>query len=206
MSSATIGTSGRVAHPSLPRIELRSHTHELPACSRKGDQVHHASPHLSQHPVPCFTHALGSRPGAGSPIIEDENINQVTVHAPIDDETIAAYEKLGAVYGGFMAGGRIVGFLPFIPGAEGASKGVPGFWFIELPKDRLKNLPEVKVPFGLDFRRMNGSRTFVTDADLFDITTLKNLTMLGLERNHTVTDAGLKNLAPLKHTKPYSVT
>jgi hypothetical protein len=70
---------------------------------------------------------------------------------PIDKETIAAYEKLGAVYGGFEA--DEFGSVVFSAGAEVASEGLPGFRFIELPNGKLPRLPDVKVPFGLDLSR-----------------------------------------------------
>ena len=46
---------------------------------------------------------------------------------PIDAETIAAYEKLGAEYGGI--GVLEFGGLRFSPGNEAAAKGLPGFKF-----------------------------------------------------------------------------
>ncbi len=44
---------------------------------------------------------------------------------PIDPKTIAAYEKLGAAYGGFAV--NQFGFLQFSPGKDEAAKGLPGF-------------------------------------------------------------------------------
>ena len=43
----------------------------------------------------------------------------------IDPQTVAAYEKLGAVYGGFQPN-PFDGFF-FRPGADAAREGVPGF-------------------------------------------------------------------------------
>jgi internalin A len=104
----------------------------------------------------------------------------------IDAATVAAYEKLGAVYGGWTKSN-----LGFQIGQKHAEEGLPGFAFFEtFPKVKL---PEVAVPFGLEL-----SMAHVTDAGLKGLAHLKNLTTLELFQT-PVTDAGLKELAPLKN-------
>jgi hypothetical protein len=50
------------------------------------------------------------------------------VNQSIDEETIAAYEKLGAIYGGFKYNYTNKWGNPrFWEGEEAASKGLPGF-------------------------------------------------------------------------------
>ena len=61
---------------------------------------------------------------------------------------MAAYERLGARYGGMVKGPHI--FHSFKAGKEAASKGLPGFRFNSLADGRLPRLPQVSVPFGLD--------------------------------------------------------
>src|SRR5437762_597432 len=61
----------------------------------------------------------------------------------IDRATVAAYEKLGAVYGGWVIRDDEWGFLK---GEKSAEAGLPGFAFSAFPKSEL---PEVAVPFGL---------------------------------------------------------
>lgn len=106
----------------------------------------------------------------------------------IDPATIAAYEKLGAEYGGCQ---NAAIFGSFGVGPKLAEQGIPGFRF----KKKFPNakLPEVAVPFVLDL-----SDSDVTDAGLKGLTHLKNLTALMLWGTK-VTDAGLKELAPLKN-------
>src|SRR4051812_5856537 len=68
----------------------------------------------------------------------------------IDAVTIAAYEKLGAEYGGWPKD-SVSG--DFQPGRKQAEGGLPGFRFnYTFPKT---NLPEVAIPFGLDLRTSN---------------------------------------------------
>jgi hypothetical protein len=71
-------------------------------------------------------------------------------HAAIDDATIAAYEKLGARYGGFIVSRD--GWIEFEQGKDAAAKHLPGFRF-RLPKEgNLPGpLPAVGVQFGLSF-------------------------------------------------------
>src|SRR5262249_53510022 len=111
---------------------------------------------------------------------------------PIDSDTIAAYEKLGAVYGGIHT--FPAGWIQFEPGKEAAAKHLPGFRFSSLPAGELPGrLPAVGVQFGLDL-----DSTKLTDAGLKDVKELKNLTALSLLRTE-VTDAGLKDLLELKY-------
>jgi Leucine-rich repeat (LRR) protein len=105
----------------------------------------------------------------------------------IDAATVAAYEKLGAIYGGWAKGD--VDRL-FQAGQKHAEEGVPGFLFRTFPKSKF---PTVDVPFGLDFFQSDA-----TDAGLKELAHLKNLAKLSLMFTK-VTDAGLKELAPLKN-------
>jgi len=134
------------------------------------------------------------------------------VYQGIDPATVAAYEKLGAIYGTM---GTITA-PDFRIGRDQAEKGLPGFRLGSIPQSKL---PEVAVPFGLDL-----SGTEVTDAGLKAVAGLKNLSTLNL--SHTlvkdgggqevtlpppwptstrirqrmqVTDGRLKELAPLKN-------
>ena len=68
---------------------------------------------------------------------------------PIDPATIAAYEKLGAEYGGF----EVTDFahVDFLPGEEAAAKGLPGFNINKKRDANLPKLPPVRVSFGLCF-------------------------------------------------------
>ena len=105
----------------------------------------------------------------------------------IDAETIAAYEKLGAVYGAFTKDENTSTF--FMPGHKYADKGLPAFAFAKFPQAKL---PEVAVPFGL-----NLSYVKMTPAELKSLAGLKNLTELNLASTQ-VTDLGLKELAGLQ--------
>jgi internalin A len=103
----------------------------------------------------------------------------------IDAATVAAYEKLGAKYGGWVVN---TNSKAFYPGQQHAEKGMPGFFLRPFPNTKL---PDVSVAFCL---HLGGPE--VTDAGLKELASLKNLTMLSL-RFTKVTDAGLKELAPL---------
>jgi hypothetical protein len=103
----------------------------------------------------------------------------------IDPATVAAYEKLGAMYGGWMK--RDIGST-FVPAREYAEKGVPGFSLRTFP---MAKLPDVAVPFGLD---LAGSKA--TDAAMKELAGLKNLGLLNLAGTR-ITAAGLKDLAAL---------
>jgi hypothetical protein len=73
----------------------------------------------------------------------------------IDAETIAAYEKLGATYGGFRPIKPFV--TEFVAGEEAAAKGLPGFRLNLLVEYTIPKLPPVKVPFGLDLTIRTGA-------------------------------------------------
>jgi hypothetical protein len=109
----------------------------------------------------------------------------------IDARTVAAYEKLGAVYGGVVQGRS--GFHEFEEGKEAARKGLAGFRFKSLADGKLPSLPQVNVPFALDL-----DFTEVTDAGLKELGSLKSLSFLDL-MGTKVTDAGLKHLTGLKN-------
>ena len=102
----------------------------------------------------------------------------------IDRSTIARYEKLGAVYGGFVNDG-------FQAGREKAENNLPGFQFRQFPK---AELPQVDVPFGLAF----AVNSTVPDGGVRQLAGLKNLTVLSLYYAK-VTSAGLKELAVLRN-------
>src|SRR5580765_529639 len=76
----------------------------------------------------------------------------------IDAATVAAYEKIGAEYGGWVKSeqGPV-----FQPGRAKAESGLPGFRFRTFPKE---TMPPVTVPFGLD---LSGSN--VTDTNLKEL-------------------------------------
>jgi hypothetical protein len=103
----------------------------------------------------------------------------------IDPETILAYEKLGAQFGGFVKDDPL-----FRPGPENAEKGVPAFQF---PFNfAMTKLPDVAVLFGLDI----GQRE-ITDANLKEIAGLKNLSILSLWHTQ-VKDGGGKPRCPAR--------
>ncbi len=132
-------------------------------------------------------------------------VNDLLKFKPIDPETIGAYEKLGAHYGGFEISpiGREV---LFGLGKDVAAKNLPGFYLPSLPAlpenpvgngvfhdGQVLKLPPVKVPFGLHL-----SGTHVTNAALERLVELNNLCTLNLD--HTpVTDAGLRTLKGLSN-------
>jgi RNA polymerase sigma factor (sigma-70 family) len=132
---------------------------------------------------------------------------------PIEAATIAAYEKLGAKYGGFETFESAM--ISFTPGEQAAVNGVPGFCFIgELPEGKLPKLPPVMTPFGLAFdkgfsdeglkqlKNLNNLHTLdltltkITDAGLKELKDLKGLTSLGIGRTE-ITDTGLAELKNL---------
>src|SRR5579862_6048837 len=104
----------------------------------------------------------------------------------IERNTVDAYEKRGAVYGGWVK--QDLRTL-FQEGRESADNGLPGFRFRTFPRSKL---PEVEVPFGLDLNLSN-----VKDAELKELAGLKNLTVLDL-RGRPLTAAGLKEVAGFK--------
>src|SRR4051794_32080896 len=63
----------------------------------------------------------------------------------VDPDTVAAYERLGATYGGLVKGPFRTNF---VAGRSAAGRGLPAFQFKGIPKDQL---PDVAVPFGLEF-------------------------------------------------------
>ena len=105
----------------------------------------------------------------------------------IEPAIVAAYEKIGAKYGGLVKGEFDVA-PSFQEGRAAAEKGLPGFFFKSGPKSKL---PAVTVPFCLHFLA-------ITDAELKELADVKNLSWLSLAFTE-VTDAGLKDLAGLKN-------
>jgi hypothetical protein len=111
---------------------------------------------------------------------------------PIDRETVSAWEKLGAEYGGFRwFRTNEQADSVFTPSTNAAKEGLPGFQFSEPPKGGLGKLPIPAVPFGLAFP------STTTDEDLKGIASSQQLTTLDLGYAR-VSDSGLKELASLK--------
>jgi hypothetical protein len=110
----------------------------------------------------------------------------------IDPETIAAYRKLGGMYGGWLKGRDEI--WDFQPKPEIAQRGVPGFRFYGSLKEKL---PAVEVPFGLELPH-------VKDADLKNLAHLSSLIELHFGSN--VTNAGLKELVPLTGLRELNLT
>ena len=109
-----------------------------------------------------------------------------TTDKGIDAVTAAAYQKLGAIYGGWPENQNgIQG------GEKHAEAGPPGFRFLsgKFPKTKL---PYVSVPFCLDL-----AKSGVTDADLKQITGLSNLIKLELSETY-ITDKGLTDVGRLR--------
>src|ERR1043165_6598772 len=100
----------------------------------------------------------------------------------IDVETVAAYEKLGAVYGGWI---DKEGNRGFEPGQKHAEDNLPAFQFRQLPTSKL---PDVAVPFALDLNFGH-----VTPARVKQVARLNNLTTLSMPFKK-VTDEGHKEL------------
>src|SRR5262249_50778538 len=67
----------------------------------------------------------------------------------IKPATVAAYERLGATYGGWVK--NTSGRLIFWPGKEAAEKELPGFLFEREPR---ASLPSVAGPFALTFEKV----------------------------------------------------
>ena len=87
------------------------------------------------------------KPAKGEAKADQDKQPARTIPRYIDPATVAAYEKLGAVYGGYVQTDD--SFFIFREGRENAEKGVPGFRFKQTPRGKL---PEVAVPFFLDLR------------------------------------------------------
>ena len=138
----------------------------------------------------------------------------------IDPKIVAAYEKLGGKYGGWVTQ-RIAGsnIKRFEFGAAAAKARLPGFFFAtELntkPPIFRDTFPDPGVPFGIGFYQTLSNKnvkcladlkslTFLqitgdelTDAGLPELAGLTNLTILDLECR-SMAGQGLKELAPLK--------
>jgi RNA polymerase sigma factor (sigma-70 family) len=116
--------------------------------------------------------------------------NEPVKYKPIDPETIAAYEKLGGIHGGFELEDNVD--CKLVPGKEADGKHLPGFQFVS-SDGSLPKLPPVNVPFGLYL----GWRE-LTDKNLEELKSLENLTTLILI-GAQVTDEGLRQLKDLKN-------
>src|SRR5579862_8275367 len=114
----------------------------------------------------------------------------------IDPATVAAYEEIGGIYGGFSATPDDFGSY-FHAGRDYAENGLPGFRFLAFPATAL---PKVGVPFGLDLSQSYppNEKPRVTDTELKKLVGLNNLTSLHM-RQTGVTDKGLKDLAGFKN-------
>jgi serine protease inhibitor len=110
---------------------------------------------------------------------------------------VAEYKKLGAIYGtAHVADQRLFHFSIRTLSFSDSRIGLPAFRFPQLPDEKLPNLPQVQVPFGLEFS--STPLTQVTDAGLKRLKDLKTLATLNLFGT-PVTDAGLKELKELKN-------
>ncbi len=141
----------------------------------------------------------------------------------IDPVTVAAYERLGATYGGWAKGDPSFGFQA---GRRFAEEGLPGFRFAVYPKEKP---PNVVVPFGLDIYDVGMSRATIAEVASFktltvlrlrnvpmrnvpfnddwprELASLKHLTALFLDYTH-IKNAGLKELGRLKTLTTLSLT
>src|SRR5688572_1322736 len=68
---------------------------------------------------------------------------------PIDAKVVATYERLGGTHAVLVID-RYGSMLLHDDPPEGTTR-VPGFWFRKAPKEAGARLPQVEVPFGLDF-------------------------------------------------------
>ncbi|MCI0462651.1 MAG: hypothetical protein L0Z62_37355, partial [Gemmataceae bacterium] len=92
------------------------------------------------------------------------------------------------------------GFFPFRVGNEGKAGEMPAFRLSPWQDGVLARLPSPQRGFGLD---LSGSK--VTDAGLKELAALKHLQWLDLDQTK-VTDAGLKELAALKQLQTLSLS
>ena len=83
------------------------------------------------------------------------------------------------------------GSLSFQQGHQAAEKGLPGFRFLGVPRDKL---PRVAVPFGLNFHF-----AVRDDRDLGRLAFPPKLVVLDLSHNNNLSDEGLISLASLKN-------
>ena len=111
-------------------------------------------------------------------------------HRAITPETIAAYEKLGAEYGGFNV--NRFGVIVFTTGQQAATHGLPAFRFGDVKHGKLIKFPAVPIPFGLDLGHPK-----VTDAQIKQLKNLTNLAMIDLF-GAKITDEGLSEIKDLK--------
>jgi internalin A len=119
-------------------------------------------------------------------------IDEPPKYKPIDPETIAAYEKLGGIHGGFELEDDVD--CKLVPGKAADGKHLPGFQFVS-SDGPLPKLPPVNVPFGLYL-----GWTKLTDENLESLKNLENLTALILVGTQ-VTDEGLGKLKDLKNLR-----
>src|SRR5947209_4270146 len=112
----------------------------------------------------------------------------------LSQEVVTAWRNAGAEAGFMWDGPLKLFFQPKGPpeGPVGHPPVLPAFRFGDGWREgRLAKLPDPAIPFGLSFLNM-------TDTGLKDLAGMTSLQMLDL-RSTLVTNAGLKELAPLKH-------
>ena len=108
-------------------------------------------------------------------------------NAPIKPVNVGTKEETGGVHAATIAEYKKLGARFYINQIAGIP--TPTFEFRDFQKGKL---PAIQVPFALDLSHSN-----VTDTDLKEVASLKNLTWLYLFGTK-ITDAGLKELAVLK--------
>jgi hypothetical protein len=142
--------------------------------------------------LPCHTLAYGTLSlflTLATGHLQAQEVKKATKR--IDAATIAAYEKLGARYGGLVEDRGTV----FRWGQAAADEGIPAFSFGTEPRS---NLPDANLPFGLQLRDMS-------DAGMKKLAGLKHLSVLYLTGSD-VTEMGLKELAGLGNLTTISLS
>lgn len=149
------------------------------------------------------------------------------VQREMEASEIAAFEALGAEYGGlvqvpgFELGGKITVFKE---GAAGLDNAIPAFQFRARPASGLPNLPELDAKFGLslvstefndeDMQKMRNTTNIValdlgfakiTDSGLLGLELLRNLEFLSVSSSN-ITDRGLRYLAGLSNLRHLELT
>jgi hypothetical protein len=132
---------------------------------------------------------LGSADGTSDVVVQDKQArDREAADQTIDAETVAAYQQLGATFGGLRAANEGFG-LNFREGPP-VEHELPGF---VLHTDLQAPPPNVAVPFFLCLHRPS-------DASLKKLAGLKNLVTLCWQSG-SITAAGLKELARLPNLR-----
>src|SRR5262245_57959609 len=107
---------------------------------------------------------------------------------PIDDKTLAAWQKKGARAGGYYTAKN--GATSFHLSKKISAKELPGFRFDWTVNRSLKGVPVVVVHFGLELHK-------IRDEELKHLADQRNLLRLAMMES-SVTDEGLKHLTGMK--------